>query len=188
MAVTQASTRARGCLVGAIKTSAGAAAVAGFVMVILSLDTPLVAATFGLALVIAGFVLASSGWRYLANKDRQDSTGPAPPKPPTGSAASAPGTQMSPAVTAATALAIQVQGVVLGLVFVFTRQDSTTVKVGAVSLGLGVIIGLLLYSLAAIDVSGPRTQAAALFLFNLTLWALAYGLLCIVAAFVAQHP
>jgi hypothetical protein len=47
---------------------------------------------------------------------------------------------------------------------------------------------LLLYSLAAVDVSGPRTQAVALLLFNLTLWTLAYGLLCIVAAFVAQQP
>jgi hypothetical protein len=197
MAATEASANARRRLIGAIATSAGAAGVAGFVMAVVGLDTPLVVATFSLAVVIAGFLLAARGWTYLALRDATDSpptpTVQAPPGGFVDQAAnptvdSGPGTQMSPAMTAATALAIQVQGVVLGLVFAFTRQDSTTVKVGAVSLGLGVVVGLLLYSLAAINISGPRTQAVAVFLFNLTLWTLAYGLLCIVAAFVAQHP
>jgi len=197
MAVTDPSARAKSRLIGAIKTSAGAAAVAGFVMIIVGLETPLVVATFGLAAVITGFLVAARGWTYLAAKDATGTPrAPEVQAPPGGFAqtqsvdpavARTPGSQMSPAMTAATALAIQVQGVVLGLVFAFTRQDSITVKVGAVSLGLGVIVGLLLYSLAAIDVSGPRTQAIAVFLFNLTLWTLAYGLLCIVAAFVAQH-
>ena len=86
----------------------------------------------------------------------------------------------------ATSLAITIQGVVLGLVFAFGKTTSITAKVGAVALATGVITGFLLYALAAVDVSGPRVQVIALFLFNLVLWSLFYGLMCIVAAFVTQ--
>jgi hypothetical protein len=186
-------------VIGVMAASAVGAAVAGSVMAVINLETPLVVSTFGLAVVIAGFLFAAIRWTHLAQKDAEDSaesqsaatlasTSDDASATRTPSAVEGSGRQLSPAMTAATSLAIQVQGVVLGLVFAFSHQDSTTVKVGAISLGLGVVVGLLLYSLAAIDISGRRTQAVAVLLFNLTLWTLAYGLLCIVAAFVTQQP
>jgi hypothetical protein len=81
-------------------------------------------------------------------------------------------------------LAITTQGVVLGLVtFGKGSLASTTEKVGASALAAGVLAATILYLNV---VQGPppdmnRGLAASL-LFSLVLWALAFGLICIVAA------
>ncbi|WP_405735143.1 hypothetical protein OG607_42030 [Streptomyces sp. NBC_01537] len=83
-------------------------------------------------------------------------------------------------VTAGT-LVVTVQGVVLGLVFAFNNgaTSSVTVKVGIGSLAFGVSMGLLLVSLCAFSLPGRRTQVVAALLFNLSIWNLSYGLVCI---------
>jgi hypothetical protein len=79
--------------------------------------------------------------------------------------------------------AITTQGVVLGLVaFADPRRLNLTLKVGAASLAVGVLIGSALYLLVA---QGPPRDAnrgfAAGLVFALLLWLLGFGLVCIVA-------
>lgn len=160
----------------AVLTLAFFALVGGGVLALSRVQTALVVATLALAGVIIVFWLAAVGWGYLAGRDAMGTTAP------TASAPTVP--SLSPAMTAATSLAIQVQGVVLGLVFAFSHQDSVVVKVGVVALAVGIVVGLLLYGLTAFEVTGQRTLSAAVILFDLTLFALAYGLLCLVTAFL----
>jgi hypothetical protein len=178
-------------------------AIASVLLIAFRVEVSLVVATAGLAVTIGAFWLAAFGWEKLADADEADhrstatnsgsrTVPPAGTEVPVGlpTSRTLPRRELSPAMTAGTSLAITVQGVVLGLVFAFLDKNtaSATVKVGVVSLGIGVIAGLLLYSLAAISVPGPRTRALTVLLFNVTLWGLCYGLLCIVAAVVAYSP
>ena len=87
-------------------------------------------------------------------------------------------------------LVITVEGVVLGLVFAFIGNHGTTglVNVGAASLAAGVVLGILLYSLASGGVPSGWGSAIASLMLNLSLYALAYGLICIVAALIMRAP
>jgi hypothetical protein len=80
-------------------------------------------------------------------------------------------------------VAITTQGVVLGLIsFSNSSGLNLTLRVGAASLAGGVLIASALYLLV---VQGPapdrNRRFAASFLFTILLWALAFGLICVVA-------
>jgi len=180
--------------------SAVAAAVATELLRVIGAEVSLVVATGMLAVTIGVFWLSAISWERLDKLDKADdgsattSQGSETPpgtatEPNVSSSTRVSHPELSPAITAGTSLAITVQGFVLGLVFAFLDKDtaSVTIKVGVASLGTGVIVGVLLYSLAAISVPGPRTRSLTLMLFNVTLWALCYGLLCLVAAVIALH-
>ncbi len=95
--------------------------------------------------------------------------------------------ELAPLLRDAANLVIGVDGVVLGLVYAFVGDKTTVplvVKVGSVSLVLGVAIGLLLYSLVAGKITTTAAQAVATGLFSLIAFALSYGLFCIVFALV----
>lgn len=84
-------------------------------------------------------------------------------------------------------LVITVEGVVLGLVFAFAPKvtsSSHLVDVGAASLVTGVLLGILLYSLAAGGIPNDWGAAIASLMLNVSLYALAYGLICIVGALI----
>jgi hypothetical protein len=79
-------------------------------------------------------------------------------------------------------VAITTQGVVLGLIsFADGSKLSLTVKVGAASLAAGVLLASSLYLLV---VQGPPPDPnrglAASFLLTFLLWALGFGLVCVV--------
>ncbi len=80
-------------------------------------------------------------------------------------------------------LAITTQGVVLGLIsFSGLAKLDITVKVGAASLALGVMLGSIMYLLVArVPPITPRQQSVASVLLSLLLYALSFGLLCVVA-------
>ncbi|HXF00120.1 MAG TPA: hypothetical protein VN458_07220 [Solirubrobacterales bacterium] len=73
-------------------------------------------------------------------------------------------------------------GVILGLVAVFGSEDfSLTTKVGIGALVADILVGLVLVGLviAAPDSGDQRSWNLIRYVFNLALWALALGLLCI---------
>ena len=78
--------------------------------------------------------------------------------------------------------ALTMQGVILGIVFGFngTKVD-LAIRVGAVSLALGVMVSLILMSLLGLPTGDPQRIKFVSVLLNLTYWALGYGLLCIAA-------
>lgn len=88
------------------------------------------------------------------------------------------------AVNVTTAVDVIVFGLVAGQLG--QSRPSTTTVVGLVSLVVGLLSSLLLYSLAAIDVSSSTAFIAA-YLYLVSLLALAYGLLCIACAAVTGH-
>jgi hypothetical protein len=89
------------------------------------------------------------------------------------------------AFRAQAAALVTLQGVVLALVLTLAGDDpSLTVKVAGAALVTGVLLGLLQAGLVAIDVTSDGQIAIATILFNLTLWACAYGLLCLAAELV----
>jgi hypothetical protein len=71
---------------------------------------------------------------------------------------------------------VPVDGVILGLVYTFATAKKSSVpsvvKVGAISLVVGVIIGLLLYALVAGKITTPVAQVFSTLLFSLIAWAL----------------
>jgi hypothetical protein len=85
-------------------------------------------------------------------------------------------------------LVITVEGVVLGLVFAFIGSNggNVMVNVGAVSLAAGVVLGILLYSLAAGGIPSDWGAAIASLVLNISLYALAYGLICIVGVLLTK--
>jgi len=180
--------------VAAFLVSAALAVIAGSALLLANVETSLGVVTIVLGGIILLFFLAPQAWVSLSKKDEVDRLKAAPASDTSansGSSRAVPTTtlgwlQQAPAMATAITLAITVQGVVLGLVFAFNKDITLTARVGAVSLAVGVIVGMLVYVLGAIDVSGPRQQLVAKLLFNLTLWCLFYGLLSIVATFVLQ--
>lgn len=133
------------------------------------MDAALVAATWGLFVVMALWVGGAVLWGAI--------NPPAPEEP-----------DLSELLRNAANVVITVDGVVLGLIYTFstTREAPipTVVKVGAMALVLGVVVGLLLYSLVAGKITTRAAVAIATGLFSLIAWSLAYGLLCIVFALV----
>jgi hypothetical protein len=145
-----------------------AAAATGTGLVLLASGrTALGAATLGLGATVYALVAISVTW------DRLDD--------PHGPRAGAHGR----AFRAQAAALVTLQGVVLALVVTLAGGDpSPTVKVAGVALVVGVLLGLLQAGLVGIDVTSDGQTAIATFLFNLTLWACAYGLLCLAAELV----
>lgn len=78
-------------------------------------------------------------------------------------------------------VALTTQGVVLALFALSGFTLTTTLVAGATSLGFGVCVASMLYFLVAFGIPDSRRRVAAAYLFNLTFWALAYGLICIIA-------
>ncbi|MFI0906774.1 hypothetical protein ACH4TE_25110 [Streptomyces sioyaensis] len=143
------------------------ALIATLFLVAYDLPATLIAATLTLSAIIFLYLLATLLWVHLANQ------GPIYEHPEV--------LKLAPAMTGATQLAVTVQGVVLGLIFAFLKNHSAiiTIQVGAVSLVVGAILGLLLYMLAAYDVEAPGCRIMAGLLFNLTIWSAGYGLACV---------
>lgn len=80
-------------------------------------------------------------------------------------------------------LAITTQGVVLGLVsFTGESLSNATLKAGAASLAAGVLIATVLYLLVA-QAPPPdvNRKYASAYCLSLLLWALGFGLVCVVA-------
>jgi hypothetical protein len=79
-------------------------------------------------------------------------------------------------------LAIATQGVVLGLIsFGGLAQSHVTVKIGAASLALGVLVGSAMYLLVArVPPLSAGQKRTASMLLSLLLYALGFGLLCVV--------
>ena len=71
---------------------------------------------------------------------------------------------------------------VLGLLAVFSKDNSltTVIKVGAVALAAALLLAIVLNGLVSMsDVENPPRSTVIRLLFNLTLWALALGLLSV---------
>ena len=132
-------------------------------------DRALVAATWALFIVVILWVGGASVWGAI--------NPPALNEP-----------DLSDLLRNAANLVITVDGVVLGLIYTFSTAGKAptpaVVKVGALALVAGVIVGLLLYSLVAGRITTRTSVAVATALFSLIAWTLAYGLLCIVFALV----
>ncbi|MGV9812740.1 hypothetical protein ACWDTQ_12525, partial [Streptomyces cellulosae] len=127
-----------------------------------------------LAVVMCFFWAAGYLWDKLADDDAKEVE-------PTGV------NPLEMSVTASVQLAVTIQGVVLGLIFAFLDKDAITitVQVGVVALAVGVLSGILLFTYVSHHIFGYRTQAFVIILQDLTLWGLAYGLLCITSTVVA---
>ena len=79
-------------------------------------------------------------------------------------------------------LVVTTAGVVLGVLQASTNTGSlpTSLKVGTLSLAAAVMLGLMLFGVVVSAApKGSGAQVFRAFLFNLTLWALALGLLTI---------
>ncbi|WP_149184509.1 hypothetical protein [Streptomyces sp. TRM49041] len=151
------------------------ALIAALSMWIAELPASLIVATLALSAVIFSYLGATVLWRFLAVR------GPAHEHPEV--------PELSDAMSKTIQLAVTVQGVVLGLIFAFLRDRAATitVQVGAVSLVVGVILGLLLYTLVSYEVSAPGCLVMAGLLSNFTVWSAGYGLTCLVTSLFA-HP
>ncbi|GGQ72091.1 hypothetical protein [Kitasatospora griseola] len=163
--------------------SALAALVAALVMLANDVPMTLIVATFSLAAIIVLYIASALLWEALSGAQEVDLR-PAAAIPQTPERTF----PLSPAMAQATQLAVTVQGVVLGLVFAFlgSREATATIKVGAVALVVGVILGLLLYALVVIEVPGNSCAAMAGVLFNWCLWSASYGLTCVVCSLFDQ--
>lgn len=106
---------------------------------------------------------------------------------PTGIAVPDPGPSHGGALQAQAAALVTLQGVVLGLVLALGDQQTTvTVKVAGLALVIGVLIGLLLVTMTAMGATGrPRLMLSAM-LFQLTVWAGGYGLLCLASSLALE--
>jgi hypothetical protein len=157
-------------VVGVRRAMPYAAVVAGLLLIPVAL--PLAVATVTLGLVELFFRQFSTAWAALADD----------PSPP---AAAAVGTALRTETTGLVTL----QGVVLGLVFSFLGDGvvTPTIRVAAVALALGVLLGLLLLSMVAYGIDNLRQGRVAGQVFILSLNAAAYGLLCIGAATVFER-
>lgn len=80
-------------------------------------------------------------------------------------------------------VAITTQGVVLGLIsFAGPDRLSPTLKSGSASLAAGVLVASLLYlQVATQPPPDPNRRLVASILFNVLLWLLGFGLVCVVA-------
>lgn len=92
--------------------------------------------------------------------------------------------QVDRAYADAAKVAITTQGVVLGLIaFTGDSTPSTTVRVGASALVVGVLTAAVLYlNVVMGSPSDPARKLAASILFSIAFWSLEFGLVCVVAA------
>lgn len=176
----------RGVLVARCVIAVLVAHAAAFMVLFTGLETALAGATLGLAVVIAVETACTYLWirPYLAaasegtTRERDQST----PADENGNddADAAMVARNAEILRDAARLAISTQGIVLGLVsFSSARELTTTAKVGASSLVIGVLVGVILYFLVAYGISDARRRGASAYLYGLTFWALGYGLICI---------
>jgi hypothetical protein len=154
-------------------------------------DTAIRAAVWGLAVVVTFWVAAAVVFIPI-NTPRPAAPRPRPrPRPRRAAPAPQPATPASEEPPEAqlrkgAEIVMTVDGVVLGLVYGLAGGGAIAdvVKVGAVSLAVGVVLALTLFSLAT---DSFRTMAAWVtgnLLYSLAAWAMAFGLLCVVAALV----
>lgn len=147
-----------------------AAALIG-VLLLLAGEPALGSATLALALFVSAVLVLSRVWNRLDPPVR-------------------PRTEVShtAAFRAQAAALVTLQAVVLTLVLTLAGDDaSPTVKVAAVALVVGVLLGLVQGGLVALGVSGSGQVAIATLVFNLTMWACGYGLLCLAAELVLER-
>jgi hypothetical protein len=131
--------------------------------------------------VVAGFILCTALvthwwiWRYLGTDGAGDQLGS------DDTAGLAP-SSANPFADAAK-LSITTQGVVLGLIaFAGPEKPNLTLKAGSTSLAAGVLVASLLYfQVATRPPPDANRLLAASILFNLLLWMLGFGLVCVVA-------
>jgi hypothetical protein len=141
-------------------------------LLLLPVSVALATATVTLGLVELFFRRFAQAWAALARD---------PSPPDAGVVGSALRTETTGLVT--------LQGVVLGLVFSFLGNGvvTPTIRVAAVALALGVLLGLLLLSMVAYGIDTQVQGRVAGQVFILSLDAAAYGLLCIGAATVFER-
>ncbi|MET9899784.1 hypothetical protein [Streptomyces sp. NPDC006446] len=168
-------------------TAIGVVALASVFIGLNGTETPLVVSTAALALVIFLFWGGAYLWDKLAAADERaaqpQNQGAPQPQVPAGEQPS-----LGQAVNSGVQLAITIQGVVLGLIFSFVSagEITATVKVAVISLIVGVIAGLLVIAISSIEIPGPRTHTFVILLVYISLWGLAYGLLCIGSTVTAR--
>ncbi|MCX5293627.1 hypothetical protein [Streptomyces sp. NBC_00183] len=146
-------------------------------------ETSLTVSTAILAALIGLYWAARAWWVKIAKQDKQEVESSGGQVVDVFARADRAAQAMSTVAT----LVVTVQGIVLGLVFAFDKGSaaSVTIKVGIGSLAFGVSVGLLLVSLCAFSLPGRRTMVVSALLFNLAIWNLSYGLVCIAATAIA---
>ncbi|MFF9275024.1 hypothetical protein [Streptomyces griseosporeus] len=168
-------------LVGTLLAGAATAFLA-----VLGVDISLVVATGVLSGFICFFFLIQAWWGRIYRQDKAENAAqiaaqqPAVPQ----AAIAEPADKLPGIVTTGAGLAVTVQGVVLGFIFAFFKEEAMTptVKVAVTSLAFGVAVGLLLVNVASISIPGRRTRKFASLLFTVTMWTFTYGLTCLVGS------
>jgi hypothetical protein len=107
---------------------------------------------------------------------------------PSSGSGSSGGSDLSGAFREAAAIYISTPAVVLGLLAVFAEPfRSTTLQVAAVALAVTILLGIVLHGLVVLGTPTDEARLTLLgYLFNLLLWALAFGALAIALAIVYQ--
>lgn len=145
-----------------------AAAIAAIVLQRLGTEPSLVASTWGLFVIVLVWVGGAVVWG-LINPGSMDEP------------------DLANQLLGATNVLIGVDGVVLGLIYAFAGAKSPlplVLKVATVALMVGLALALLLYALSAGKITTAASRGISTSLFNLSAWALLYGLLCITFALV----
>ena len=74
----------------------------------------------------------------------------------------------------------------LAVIHAFTASVGLAAKVGAVSLAVAAVMGFVLFGLVADKAPLPTDRAWHFrgYVFNLTLWGISFGMLCVAFSFV----
>ncbi len=83
---------------------------------------------------------------------------------------------------------VTVVGVLIGLIFASlrTEEPSFSMKVGLVSLGVSMVVGIILFIITSAGLVGSRAELVAGFILNTSLLSLTYGLCCVVSDMLAR--
>ncbi|MEU7121779.1 hypothetical protein [Streptomyces zaomyceticus] len=83
---------------------------------------------------------------------------------------------------------VTVVGVLVGLIFTSlrTEEPSLSMKVGLVSLGVSMVVGIILFIVTSSGLVGSRAELVAGFILNTSLLSLTYGLVCVVSDMLAR--
>ncbi|MER6098920.1 hypothetical protein ABT154_24330, partial [Streptomyces sp. NPDC001728] len=83
---------------------------------------------------------------------------------------------------------VTVVGVLIGLIFASlrTEEPSLSMKVGLVSLGVSMVVGIILFIVTSSGLVGSRAELAAGIILNTALLSLTYGLSCVVSDMLAR--
>ncbi len=142
------------------------------VLLLLNDEPALGAAALGFAVTVRAYIAVTLAW----NRRHVDPPGAATPEP----------AAVGKTFGDFAAVLVALQGVTLALVLTLGGAAPTsTIRVAGVALVAGVLLGLLLGQAAAGGVSAGQRLLATVFL-TLTVWACAFGLLCLGAALVFE--